>query len=200
MRGGLTQEHDDLKGANAMTHDRILNPLEKALRFYAVFALAVMLFQGLGLGMYLVNVWPGVRSTFSTSVTTFVGLAVVLGFTRSGVWILVYWKGATALSMLRRDGASPGLADRLTPVLAMLTRLLVVSCVLDFCFLPAFFLADRFLPFTVSGWRLGLVELARLLLPQAFGLAALVLAFLTHQYGVLLRERGELKQELELTI
>ncbi len=71
---------------------------------------------------------------------------------------------------------------------------------LDFLFLPAFFLSDAFLPFSVSGWRLGAVELARLLLPQAFGFAALILAFLTHQYGILLKERSLMKAELDLTI
>lgn len=34
---------------------------------------------------------------------------------------------------------------------------------------------------------------------QAFGFSALVLAFLTHHYGQLLRERSQMKQELELT-
>jgi len=67
-------------------------------------------------------------------------------------------------------------------------------------FLPAYFLSDTFLPFSVSGWRLGAVELARLLLPQAFGFAALILAFLTHQYGILLKERSLMKAELDLTI
>lgn len=181
-------------------HPSFLNPLERALRFYAVFATALILFQGLGLGMYLVNEWPKARATVSSEVTALVGLAVVLGLTRSYVWIRLYWKGARALSILRDQADSSQVALRLTPVLASLTRLLVVSCVLDFLFLPAFFLSDHFLPFSVSGWRLGLVELARLLFPQAFGFAALILAFLTRQYGLLLEEHGQLKQELELTI
>lgn len=183
-----------------MTHHSFLNPLEKALRFYAVLTSALILFQCLGVSMYLVNVWPKARTAVSSEVTVLVGLAVLLGLTRSYVWIRVYWKGAGALSILRSEAESPDLAHRLTPILATLTRLLVLSCVLDFLFLPAFFLSDHFLPYSVWGWRLGVVELARLLLPQAFGLAALVLAFLTRQYGRLLEERCQLKEEVELTI
>ncbi len=39
-----------------------------------------------------------------------------------------------------------------------------------------------------------------MIFPQAFGFAALILAFLTHQYGQLFKERSRLKNELELTI
>ncbi len=46
-----------------MTHHPFLNPLEKALKIYAGLALAIVLFQGLGLLMYLVNVWPTARLT-----------------------------------------------------------------------------------------------------------------------------------------
>ena len=183
-----------------MTHHSFLNPLEKALRFYAGLYLAVILFQVVGLLMYVVNVWPRVRMTISTGVTLFVCAAVLLGFLRAWLWIRIYWNGAGVLAVLRTEGESSNVADRLVPVLRTLTRLLVACCVLDFLFLPAFFLADTFLPFAVSGWRFGMVEFARLIFPQAFGFAALILAFLTHQYGQLLRERSRLQQELELTI
>lgn len=183
-----------------MTHLTFLKPLEKALRFYAGLYLAVIAFQLVGLLMYLVNVWPGMRDAVSPAVTAVLCLVLFLGFFRAFVWIRIYWSGARALSFLRTQGESPDLANRLSPVLATLTRLLVLSCVLDFLFLPAFFLADTYLPFAVSGWRLGAVELARLLFPQAFGFAALILAFLTHQYRLLLQDRSRLKEEVELTI
>ncbi|MFQ5702744.1 MAG: hypothetical protein ACE5HT_01850 [Gemmatimonadales bacterium] len=150
--------------------------------------------------MYFINVWPRVRDTLSTGVTLFVGMAVVLGFVRSCLWIWIYWSGAGALSILRLEGESPNLADRLAPVLMTVTRLLVVSCILDLLFVPVIFLSDGLLPFSVSGWWLGLVDLAILLFPQAFGIAALILAFLTHQYGQVLRERSQMKEEIELTI
>jgi hypothetical protein len=183
-----------------MEHHSFLNPLEKALRFYAGLYLAVIAFQLVGLLMYLVNVWPRVRGTVAPTVTAVLCLALVLGFFRAFVWVRIYWGGAKALSLLRTEGASPRLATSLGPVLAMLTRLLVVSCVLDFLFLPAFFLSDTFLPFSVSGWRLGAVEMARLVFPQAFGFAALILAFLTHQFRHLLQERSHLMEEVELTV
>ena len=183
-----------------MTHHAFFNPLEKVFRFYAGLYLAIILFQGVGLLMYIVNVWPRVRLTTSTGITVLISLAVVLGLARALMWVRIYWKGARALSILRTEGGSPALAESLVPILTTLTRMLVISCVLDFLFLPAFFLSDAFLPFSVSGWRLGAVELARLLLPQAFGFAALILAFLTHQYGILLKERSLMKAELDLTI
>ncbi len=183
-----------------MQHHSFFNPLEKALRFYAGLYLAVIAFQLVGLLMYQVNVWPHVRGTIAPSVKAVICVALALGFFRAFVWIRVYWNGARALTFLRTRAEEPDLADCLSPVLANLTRLLVVSCILDFLFLPAFFLTDTLLPFTVSGWRLGAVELARLLFPQAFGLAALILAFLTHQYRLLLQDRGRLREEVELTI
>ena len=179
---------------------RFLNPLEKALRCYAGLALALFLFQLLGLAMYLVNVWPGMRGTVPTGQKVVVCIALLFGFARSMVWIRIYWNGARSLSMLRTDGDSPHLADRLAPLLRSLTRLLVASCALDVLFLPAYLLTDTFWPFPMSGWRLGAVELARLLFPQAFGIAALILAYLTSQYGQLLRERGEMQRDLELTV
>lgn len=183
-----------------MIHPSFLNPLGKALRFYAGLALAIFLLQLVGLLMYFLNVWPRVRDTLSTGVTLFVALAVVLVLVRSCLWIRIYWSGAGALSILRVEGESPDLADRLTPVLTALTRLLVVSCILDLFFVPVLFLSDVLLPFSMSGWWLGSVDLTILLFPQAFGVAALILAFLTHQYGKLLRERCQMKEEIELTI
>lgn len=189
-----------------MDHNRITKPLGKALRFYAVLALAIVIFQGTGLVMYLVNVWPEFSRTgadggpISAGLTTVLFLSVVMGFARSFVWIKIYWDGSKALSMLGADGPSPELAERLAPVLSSLTRLLVVSCILDVLFLPAYFLSDVVLPFPIAGWRLGAVEVARIVFPQAFGFAALILAFLTYQYGQLLKERSRMQTELELTI
>lgn len=183
-----------------MTHHPFLNPLEKALKIYAGLALAIVLFQGLGLLMYLVNVWPSVRETLPRATVLLISSAVVLGFTRSILWIGIYWRGGRALAVVRTDGDNPDLGERLSPILSTLTRFLVASCILDICFLPAYFLSDHVLPFSVSGWRLGVVEVARIIFPQAFGFAALILAFLTHQYGQMLKERGHMQQELDLTI
>ena len=102
---------------------------------------------------------------------------------------------------MRAESEPGGLAEHLVPILDSLTWMLVLSCVLDFLFLPAYFLIDAFFRgFGVSGAQFGMVETARLLFPQAFGLAALILAFLTRQFGDLLRERGRLQEELELTV
>ncbi len=62
------------------------------------------------------------------------------------------------------------------------------------------FLSDVFMPFPLAGWRLGAVEAARILFPQAFGVAALILAFLAHQYSQLVQDRRRMRSELELTI
>ncbi len=183
-----------------MIHHSFLNPLEKTLRFFAGLALATVLFQIVGLLMYIANVWPSLRGTVSQAQIVLICIAVVLGLVRSMVWIRIYWEGAGAFSILGGDEESPEITDRLALTLTSLTRLLVASCVLDLLFLPAFFLTGAFLPFPISGWRLGALELARLLFPQAFGLAALILAFLTHQFGQILRERSKMKNELELTI
>ena len=189
-----------------MNHNRITEPLAKALRFYAVLAAAIVIFQGIGLLMYLVNVWPTARlmgpggEPISPAVTIVLFAAVIMGFTRSFVWIKIYWDGSKALSLVKSERDSGDKADRMTPVLSSLTRLLIASCVLDVLFLPAYFLSGAVLPFPLAGWRLGAVEVARVVLPQAFGFAALILAFLTHQYGQLLKESGRMKNELELTI
>jgi hypothetical protein len=184
----------------AMNHHAFLVPLEKALRVYAVLAVVIILTQGLGLLMYLSNVWPRLSLSTSTTSALLVLAAVLMGFVRSYLWIRIYWNGANGLSIIRSAGASAELTDRLVPILGTLTKLLVTSCVLDFLFLPAYFMADLFFPFQLAGWRLGLVELARVLFPQAFGFAALILAFLTHQYGQLLMERARLQHEVDLTI
>lgn len=183
-----------------MMHPNFLTPLGKALRFYAGFGITVFLFQLAGLLMYFISGWPQVRDTLSTGVTILVGLAVVSVLGRSGIWIRIYWSGARASSLLRGERESPDLADRLAPVLTTLSRLLVVSCILDLFFVPLIFLGDVLRPFAVSWWWLGLVDLSILLFPQAFGVAALILAFLTHQYAQLLRERSQMKEEIELTI
>ena len=189
-----------------MTDQRMILPLEKVFRFYAVFCAAVFAFQLLGLGMYLVNVWPSARlagpsgEPIATGTVAVTGLAMVMGFARSVVWIAIYWYGSRVFCLLRTEGESPTLAERMAPALGKLTGLLVASCVFDVLFLPAYFASDLFLPFSVSGWRLGVVETVRLLFPQVFGVGALIMAYLTHRYGQLLTERGRLKTELELTI
>jgi hypothetical protein len=188
------------KEAAIMFRNKFLKALGKAFQFYAGLALTVFLFQLIGLIIYFINVWPAVQDNLSAGVTRFVGLAVVLILIRSCLWIRIYWSGGWAFSVLHREGDSPKLADLLTPVLKTLTRLLVVSCILDVCFVPVIFLSDRLLPLLVSGFWLGAVDLSILLFPQAFGIGAVILAFLAHQYGHLLRERSQMKEEIELTI
>jgi len=183
-----------------MIHHKFLDPLGKALRFYAGFALTVFLVQLVGLLIYFTYVWPRVRDTLTAGFALFVGLAVVLVLVRSCLWIWIYWSGARAFSILRREGESPDLAERLASVLMTLTRLLVVSCILDLSFVPVIFLSDLLLSFPVSGWWLGMVDLVILLFPQAFGIAALILAFLTRQYAQLLKERSQMQEEIQLTI
>jgi len=183
-----------------MFHHKFLIVLGKAFQYYAGLALMVFLFQLVGLIIYFINVWPGMRDNLSVEVTYFVGLAVVLILIRSCLWIRIYWSGGRAFSILNREGESPKLADRLAPNLKTLTRLLVVSCILDLFFIPVIFLSDRLLPISVSGLWLGVVDLSILIFPQAFGIGALILAFLAHQYGQLLRERSQMKEEIELTI
>jgi len=188
------------KEPTIMFHNKFPRALQKAFQFYAGLALMVFLSQLLGIIMYIANVWPGVRDNISVEVSRYVGLAVVLILIRSCIWIRIYWSGAQLFSIVHLEGDSPKLADRLTPILKALTRLLVVSCILDICFLPVIFLSDTLLPFSISGLWLGAVYLSILLLPEPFGLGALLLAFLAHQYGRLLRERGQMKEEIELTI
>ena len=186
-----------------MEDHRIMQPLEKALRAYAVLALAIVAVQGLGLGMYLINVWPGIREGaggLSATTTLVLAVATAMGFGRSVVWIKIYWDGSKALRLLRSELTTPHQHEALVSVLKNLTSLLIASCVLDVLFLPAYFLSDVVLPFPIAGWRLGVVELARIVFPQAFGVAALILAFLTHQTRCLVDERRRMKRELDLTI
>jgi hypothetical protein len=183
-----------------MMRNSLLTRLEKGLRFLSGLALALMLFQGTGVLVYIINVWPGMNEPPSTGITVMVIMAVTAGLCRSSLWILIYWNGAKIASTLRAHEESTELPDMLLPILGKLTRLLVASCLLDFLLLPAIFLMDMFFPFTLSSVHLGLVQLAGMLMPQAFGLAALILAYLAHQYGQLVKERCRMKKELELTI
>jgi hypothetical protein len=183
-----------------MLRYNFLEPLRKALRFYAGFGVTVLALQLVGLLMYFFNVWPRVQGTVSTGVTLFAGLAAVSVLVRSCLWVRIYWSGAKALSYLRQEEESPNIGGRLAPIFTTLTRLLVASCILDLIFVPVIFMNDVLQPFPVSWWWLGFIDLSILLFPQAFGVAALILAFLTHQFAHLLRERGRMKEELELTI
>ncbi len=184
-----------------MTHLSFLRPLEKALRIYAGLSFGVITLQLVGVAMYVHNVWPSVRPTMSAGLTHAACVLLAIGFLRGFVWVRIYWSGARGLAMMRTEDESRRQAERLVPILDSLTWMLVLSCAMDFLFLPAYFLIDSFFrPFAVSGAQYGMVETARLLFPQAFGFAALILAFLTHQYGELLRERGRLQEELELTV
>jgi hypothetical protein len=183
-----------------MSHSRFLKPLGKAFRFYAGLALAVFLLQLVGLAVYFINGWSSVRQGLSSVVVLYAAVAVVLILVRSCLWIRIYWSGASTFSILHREGDSPELTDRLAPILKTLVRLLVASGILEMCFIPVIFLSDRLLPFALSGLWLGLVYLAMLVLPQAFGTGAFMLAYLARQYGQLLGERSLMKEEIELTI
>ncbi len=183
-----------------MNQNSLLTKLEKGLRVLSGLALLLILFQGLGVLMYVLTLWPEMREVPSTGVTILGILAVTAALVRSVLWIRIYWNGAEVMSTLRKHGESTELPDRMVPILTTLTRLLVTSCILDILLLPAIFLMDTFFPFKISSVQLGLVQLAILLLPQAFGLAALILAYLAHQYGRLMKERCQMKEELELTV
>jgi hypothetical protein len=183
-----------------MKRDSLLARLEKGLRALSVVALGLVLFQSLGVAMYVLTVWPGMTDAPSTGITALASGAVAAGLIRSCLWIRIYWTGARVASTLRVHGESDGLPERLVPVLGRLTRLLVASCVLDVLLLPAIFLMDSFFPFSVSGTALGLTLLATLVIPQAFGLTALILAWLTRQYGHIVQERWRMKRELDLTV
>ena len=183
-----------------MGQSRVFARLEKGLRFLAGLALALFVFQCVGLLMYVLTVWPGMAVKPSTGITALASASVVAGLARSTLWVRIYWTGSRVVATLRSHEGSAELPDRLLPILGVLTRLLIASCVLDVLLLPEIFLMDAFFPFTLSSVHLGLIQLASMLLPQAFGLAALILAYLTHQYGQLVRERCQMKTDLELTI
>jgi hypothetical protein len=183
-----------------MSQNSLSTRLEKGLRFLSGLALALILFQGIGVLTYVLTVWPEMKVVPSTGITVLAVLAVAAGLARSFLWIWIYWNGARVVSVLRVHAESNELADRLRPLLGRLTRLLVASCALDFLLLPAIFLMDVFFPFALSSVQLGMVQLACLLIPEAFGLTALILAYLIHQYGRLVQERCQMRKELELTI
>jgi len=181
-----------------MNRDLLMNKLGAGLRLLSWLALALLLFQTLGVLMYVVNVRPSM-SGIPAGIALLGTLAVAAGLGRSALWIRIYRNGAGAVETLGSGGeaAEP---EKLTGILDRLAKLLVTSCILDVLLLPAIFLMDVFFPFTLSSVHLGLVMLAAMLLPQAFGLAALLLAYLARQYGLLVRERCRMKSELDLTI
>ena len=183
-----------------MNRNSVLTRLEKGLRFLSGLALALLVFQVIGVLMYVLTAWPEMTAVPSTGITLVGIAAVAAGLSRSFLWILIYWNGAKVVSTQRAHGESTELADALVPVLGTLTRLLVASCVLDVLLLPAIFLMDVFFPFKLSSVHLGMVQVASMVIPQAFGLAALLLAYLARQYGQLVQERCRMKKELELTI
>ncbi|HUT79443.1 MAG TPA: hypothetical protein VM285_17230 [Polyangia bacterium] len=183
-----------------MSRDSLLAKLEKGFRALAGVALALVVFQGIGVLTYVLTVWPGMEVVPSTGITALVVAAVAAALARSCLWIRIYWNGSRLVSVQREHGESMSLADGLVPILGRLTRLLVASCVLDVLLLPAIFLMDAFFPFSISGVQLGLTLLATLLIPQAFGLTALILAYLARQYGRIVQERCRMRNELELTI
>lgn len=183
-----------------MYHHKFIKALGKVFKFYTGLAVAVLLFQFLGLLMYYLNVWPRIQNSLSAGVTGFIIIAVFLILVRSCLWIRIYWSGSQAFSILHNDSESPQMTESLIPILRTLTRLLVVSCTMELCFVPIIFMSDRLLPFPITGLWLGIIDLSLILFPQAFGIGAIVLAFLTHQYGHLLKERSQMKEDIELTI
>jgi hypothetical protein len=186
------------KKGHVMNRDLLLNKLGEGLRLLSGLALALLLFQALGVLMYLVNVRPEM-SRIPAGIALLGALAVAAALGRSALWIGIYRNGAGAVGALGSDGeaAEP---EKLTGILDRLAKMLVTSCILDVLLLPAIFLMDVFFPFTLSSVHLGLIMLAAMLLPQAFGLAALLLAYLARQYGRLVGERCRMKSELDLTI
>jgi hypothetical protein len=183
-----------------MSRNSLFATLEKGLRFLAGLQLALILFQATGVLTYVLTVWPGMSGGPSTGITILVVGAVAAALVRSCLWIRIYWNSSQVASALRAHGESAELPGRLLPILRSLARLLVASCVLDVLLLPAIFLMDEFFPFTLSSVHLGLIQVAVLLYPQAFGLAALALAYLARQYGQLVEERCRMKKDIELTI
>lgn len=183
-----------------MDQTMLLTKFEKGLRVLAGLALGLTLFQCMGVVIYVMKAWPPPGGVPVLAITVLVAGAVAAGLARSCLWIWIYWRGAEVLSVLRRRGDAFACSEELAERLRGLTRLFITSCLLDVLFLPAVFLMDRFLEFQATGVQLGLIDLGLLSFPQAFGLAALVLAYLTHNYGKLLGEHSRMKRELELTI
>lgn len=183
-----------------MNRTSLFAKLERGLRLLAGLALALTLFQTTGVLVYALDVWPQMPKVPPLGVTALGIVAVTACIARSTLWVRIYWKAAAVPSTLQADGDSSTLPDRLLPILDTLTRLFIASSILDVLLLPFIFLMDVFFPFTLSSLHVGLAQVGVLLFPQAFGLAALVLAFLTHQYGNLIRERSQLRSDLELTV
>jgi len=186
------------KRGHVMNRDLLMNKLGTGLRLLSWLALALLLFQGLGVLMYVVNVRPEM-SGIPAGITLLGSFALAACLGRSALWIGIYRNGAGAVAALGSDGEAAG-AEALTGILDRLAKLLVTSSILDVLLLPAIFLMDVFFPFRLSSVHLGLILLAAMLLPQAFGLAALLLAYLARQYGMLVRERCRMRSELDLTI
>jgi hypothetical protein len=183
-----------------MDKNSLLNKLEMGLRFFSGLVLTLLVFQGIGVLTYALTVWPKMGNVPSIEITVLCIAAVTAGLSRSFLWILIYWNGAKVISTLRANGESTELPDKLIPILRFLTKLLVANGVLDFLLLPSIFLMDTFFPFTLSSVHIGLAQATGMLIPQVFGIGALILAYLTHQYGRLIKERYEMKKELELII
>jgi hypothetical protein len=183
-----------------MNRDSLLGRLDQGLRALSFIALGLVLFQSLGVAMYVLTVWPGMADPPSAGITALASAAVAAALIRSCLWIRIYRTGARIASVLRVHGQSEELPERLVPILGTLSRLLVASCVLDVLLLPAIFLMDSFFPFQVSGTALGLTLAATLVIPQAFGLTALILAWLARQVGHVVEERCRMKRELDLTV
>ena len=183
-----------------MNRDSLLIKVGKGLRVLSGLELALALFQCAGVLVYALTVYPGLEHAPPAGITALALVAAAAGLARSGLWVGIYWTGARTIAVLREHGESPALPSQLLPALGALTRLLVASCVLDVLLLPAIFLMDSFFPFKLGGAQLGMTQAATLLLPQAFGVAALLLAYLARQYGLLVQERCRMRSELELTI
>ena len=181
-----------------MNRDILMNNLVRGLRLLSWLALALLLFQSLGVLMYNVNVRPEM-SGIPAGIALLGALVVAACLARSALWVAIYRRGAGAVAALGAGGeaAQP---EELVRILDGLAKLLVTSCILDVMLLPAIFLMDVFAPFELSSVHLGLIMVAAMLLPQAFGLAALLLAYLARQYGLLIGERCRMKSELDLTI
>jgi hypothetical protein len=183
-----------------MHNHKFIKVLENAFKFYTGLALAVFLLQIVGLIIYSINVWPKIQNSLSDLITSFIIITVFLILIRSCIWIWIYFFGARAFSILYHQDEAPQIFDGLISKLRTLTKLLVISCITELCFVPIIFMSDKLLPFSITGLWLGIIDLSLIFFPQAFGISAIILAFLTHQYGSLLKERSQMREDLELTI
>jgi hypothetical protein len=174
----------------------LIAKFERTLRVLSGLAALLTLFQVLGVVMYLVAMWPSVRGTLPLGVSVVGAVGVTAVLARSCLWVAIYALGARVVSALHGSENR----QRLVARLGRLKRFLVSSCVLDLCLLPAFFSLDAFFPERLSSTTLGLTEVGVLVFPQAFGLAALVLAYILHHTERLILENATMEQELSLTI